>query len=41
MKPESLYISHMVGISYGSTEIEIWAGFRPVGITEEKNLGRL
>ena len=35
----SLYLSRAVSNFYG-TEIEIWAGFGPVGSTE-KNLGRL
>ena len=38
MSDQSLYISHMVSNFYG-TEIEIWAGFKPVGITEKDNLG--
>ena len=32
---KSLYISQAVSNFYG-TEIEIWAGFGPVGITEKK-----
>ena len=35
---KSLYISHAVSNFYG-TEMEIWAGFGPVDITEKKNLG--
>ena len=34
--PKSLYISHLVSNFYG-TEIEIWAGFGLVSITEKKN----
>ena len=37
---KSLYISHKVTNFYG-TEIEIWAGFGPVGNTEKIILGRL
>ena len=32
--PKSLYISHAVSNFYG-TEIEIWAGFGPIGNTEK------
>ena len=35
MQAKSLYISRAVSNFYG-TEIEIWAGFRPVGNTEKK-----
>jgi hypothetical protein len=34
MSDQSLYISHVVSNFYG-TEIQIWAGFRPVSITEK------
>jgi hypothetical protein len=37
---KSLYIKCAVSKFYG-TEIEIWAGFRPVGSAEKKPLGRL
>ena len=40
LKPKSLYISRTVSNFYGA-EIEIWAGFGPVGNTEKINLGRL
>ena len=35
MEPKSLYLSCAVSNFYG-TEIEIWAGFGPVGNTEKK-----
>ena len=35
MSDQSLYISNVVSNFYG-TEIEIWAGFGPVGSTEKK-----
>ena len=35
LSAKSLYISHTMSNFYG-TEIEIWAGFRPVGSTEKK-----
>jgi hypothetical protein len=35
LHPKSLYISHAV-INFYGTEIEIWAGFGPVGNTEKK-----
>ena len=38
--PKSLYISCAVSKFY-RTEIEIWAGFWPVGSTERKLFGRL
>ena len=34
---KSLYISHAVSNFYG-TEMEIWAGFGPVDITEKKSI---
>ena len=34
--PKSFYISHVVS-NFNGTEIEIWAGFGPFGITEKKN----
>ena len=36
IQAKSLYISRAVSNFYG-TEIEIWAGFGPVGNTEKKN----
>ena len=36
--PKSLYISHPES-NFDGTEIQIWAGFGPVGNTEKKNLG--
>ena len=36
LETKSLYISHPVSNYYG-TEIEIWAGFGPIGNTEKKN----
>ena len=37
---KSLYRSR-AGSNFYGTEIEIWAGFKPVGNTEKKKLGRL
>ena len=38
--PKSIYISCAVSNFYG-TEIEIWAGFGPVGNTEKRIWGQL
>ena len=40
IQAKSLYISHAVSNFHG-TEIDIWAGFGPVGNTEIKNLSQL
>ena len=36
LQPKSLYISRVVSYFYG-TEIQIWAGFGPIGNTEKRN----